>query len=332
MAEGRPTTEAEPERGVRFDRTRDGDLHRTLRDFGFELPPDAKGRSHAKVWRAGLVPFAYLGVALGVAALPWHPALRGLLAFPAILAAQRAFLTLVHDASHKLYSVDRKRNDRIASFCAAGFIGMVVRKYRRVHLAHHSANGSTDDPEHFGFEVVERAGGWARFVLGYAAGLQIAYLLRKYYTAQDEYLGGGKAPKPSAGRREPHELASVLLCQASLAVAFALVGAWWMYGLWLYSAVTWAPMLSRLRFLAEHPGHGELTLSTRGSWWERVFIAPLSFNHHLEHHLWPSLPPYNLPRVHQALERAGFFEAHAEYAADTFVGTLRRYTQETADG
>ena len=61
-----------------------------------------------------------------------------------------------------------------------------------------------------------------------------------------------------------------------------------LYPLWLYLAVTWSPLLSRLRFLVEHPGDSDLTVTTRSTVLERPLFAPLNFNYHFEHHPGPA--------------------------------------------
>lgn len=310
---------------TKFDRTRDGDLHRAIRTDGFKLDPGLNQRSTARVIVSAATPFAYIAVAIGVCTSPVPLVVKLLAAFALVLAAQRAFLTLVHDASHKLYSKDRGLNDVLADFLAAGFIGMLLRKYRKIHLAHHAANGSADDPEFFGYGVVTQAGGWARFVLRYALGMEIAYLLRKYHVGQDAYLGDKQVRRESVDKPRKAEKLSIVAAQLVLVACFWACGVVWLYALWLYVAVTWSPLLSRLRFLAEHPGHGELTMSTRGNWWELVYFAPYHFNFHLEHHLWPSVPPYNLQRVHQALQRSGFFERNPQFLARSFITTLSEY-------
>jgi fatty acid desaturase len=311
---------------TRFQRTRDADLHRALRDEQFSPSASQKERSLRWIVSFGALPFMYIAgaVALGRSGLP--PALQVVLAFFPVLAAQRTFLTLVHDASHKFYSADRKKNDLAADFLAAGFIGMLVRKYRKIHLAHHAANGSVDDPEFFGYVAVTRVGGWTRFIFRYALCLELASLLRKYHTDQDRYLGTARVASTSVDQPRRFEKLSIFVCQGVLAAVFVfLADAPHLYALWLYVAVTWSPLLSRLRFLAEHPGRGELTLSTRGRWWELVFFAPLNFNFHFEHHVWPSVPPYRLPAIHESLVASGFFGRHPEFVGESYVQTLSEY-------
>ena len=107
-----------------------------------------------------------------------------------------------------------------------------------------------------------------------------------------------------------------------------------LYPLWLYLAVTWSPLLSRLRFLVEHPGDSDLTVTTRSTLLERPLFAPLNFNYHFEHHAWPGVPSYRLKRAHRHLREMSFYERHPEFANASFIGSLigRRPTRSEIAG
>ena len=50
------------------------------------------------------------------------------------------------------------------------------------------------------------------------------------------------------------------------------------------------------------------TRTTIARFWERLFIAPLRVNYHLEHHLLMMVPHYNLPRMHALLKERGVLD------------------------
>ena len=71
----------------------------------------------------------------------------------------------------------------------------------------------------------------------------------------------------------------------------------------------------RLRTIGEHlaiPNKTELDASrhTEGSLIERLSIAPLNINYHVEHHLFPSVPFYNLPKLYEVLKHNKNFQEH----------------------
>ena len=82
---------------------------------------------------------------------------------------------------------------------------------------------------------------------------------------------------------------------------------------WAYFALLWLlPMATvgtaafRLRTVAEHAGLAEdhelrSTRTVLPALFERFLVAPCNVNYHLEHHLYPSVPFYNLPKLHRRL-------------------------------
>lgn len=296
-----------------------------------KLPETCAERSLLWILAFGGRPFAWIAGALVVAG----SAMPGWIAWPVaalcLLLAQRHFQTLVHDASHGFYHRKARINDLLANWLAAGWIGMTVDNYRRIHLPHHAHNGSAEDPEHVSFATVAEAGGLLNMVVRYACLLEALRLVRKYYggeRAATRAPRGAKDGQPKPPSAHLHIIgAQLLLGSACLALDLVVV-----YPLWLYLAVSWSPLLSRLRFLVEHPGESDLTVTTRSTLWERPFFAPLNFNFHFEHHAWPNVPPYRLRQAHRHLQSEGFYERHPEYANESFVGALVRHqdTQRAA--
>ncbi|MCB2077312.1 MAG: fatty acid desaturase [Novosphingobium sp.] len=239
-----------------------------------------------------------------------------------LLAAQRSFQTLVHDSSHFFYSARPKRNDILANWLCAGWIGMEVAAYRKVHLQHHAHNGSAKDPEHTSMTTVRDEGGMAAMIARYVFGMEALRLVRKYFfqpsPAGKRSAGPGKGPLAKL-----LGMTHIAVTQVLLLAAMAAAGVWWLYPLWLYLALSWNPLLSRLRFLAEHPGEADATVTTLASWLERAFFAPQNFNYHCEHHGWPLVQPYRLVLVHRHLrDERRFFETRPELVARSFAGTL----------
>lgn len=284
-----------------------------------QLRPDVNvfNRSNWGKIKHGINPFLYITTSIVLARwASFHPFLTSLACFPFLLAAQRGFQTLVHDLSHKLYCSNTKTNDFLGNYLAAGWTGASVPAYRDIHMQHHKYNGSKLDPEHISFSIIKERGGLFWHCVRYVLGLEAIRLIKKYYGRNQE-VKDLKATKK-------HSKTHIFVCQAILFFVFWQVAeAPYLYGLWLYMAVTWNPLLSNLRFLVEHPGESDLTISTEGNWIERLYFAPFNFNYHLEHHLWPSLPPYNLTKAHDYLVRQGYFERHPEFVGAGFITSLR---------
>ena len=87
-----------------------------------------------------------------------------------------------------------------------------------------------------------------------------------------------------------------------------------LYLLWAAAWLTCLQVVIRIRSIA---AHGMTTnpddafnnaRTTYGRWWERLFVAPLNVNYHLEHHLMPAVPYNQLPKLHARLQEIGAFD------------------------
>jgi fatty acid desaturase len=94
-----------------------------------------------------------------------------------------------------------------------------------------------------------------------------------------------------------------------------LAGIGWTWLLWFTTFMTTYMLVIRLRQIAEHAAVPDLydpdprlnTRTVNAPLWQRFLIAPSFVNYHLEHHLIPGVPCYNLPALRTLLENRGFF-------------------------
>ena len=121
-------------------------------------------------------------------------------------------------------------------------------------------------------------------------------------------------------RLEPSVAVGRLL--AFLAIAgvlgvLAATGAWLdVLLLWLLPSLTLTMALVRLRTIGEHlaiPNRNELDASrhTDGTLLEHLTVSPFHINFHLDHHLFPAVPYYNLPALHRLLLADPNYRQHA---------------------
>ncbi len=76
----------------------------------------------------------------------------------------------------------------------------------------------------------------------------------------------------------------------------SFLGEWWIPALWYGSLCTTFMMFFRLRLWLEHQGTGTAHRLHLSPWQGALFAPHLSW-HHWEHHNWPSVPYYNLPKL-----------------------------------
>jgi fatty acid desaturase len=74
---------------------------------------------------------------------------------------------------------------------------------------------------------------------------------------------------------------------------------------WLIPYATFYQLLNRIRLSTEHFNIDESnsfrTRSVVASFLETLIFTPYNLGYHLEHHLYPSIPFYNLPKLHSLL-------------------------------
>lgn len=267
----------------------------------------------------------------------WLLALVILPSIIVVAAQQQALFVLAHEAAHYRLFPNRRVNDFVGRLLAA-VVGLSMCSYRVVHRLHHNHLYGDQDPD------IALHGGYPRGK---------AYLLRKLaadvlgLTAWKTYryfLGSpaanantGVAQRPlddtlpalrQAARNDRWLVAGV---QLGMPVCVVILSGWEglaMYLLlWVVPAVTALQAILRIRAICEHgaPSGYESALkaarTTIAGPILRFVLFPHHVNYHLEHHLYPAVPHYNLPLLHAKLKQRGLLSG-AEVRS--FGATWRR--------
>jgi fatty acid desaturase len=242
-----------------------------------------------------------------------------LLACLVIASRQHAFLALVHEGAHYRLSDRRPWNNLLSDFFCAFSVGMSTDVYRRLHLLHHQFTNTSEDPDWVGMNMQED---WhwpkdhlstAKLFLFDLVGLAAHKILLLLFMWSPWQAILRKHVSLSWAERLR------LVCFLGLVGTSLTVGhAWsWFFLLWIVPMSTFLGAMVRMRAVAEHlvcPSKNELNESrhVEATWFERLTIAPLNVNYHLAHHLFPSVPWYNLPKLHQKLRRFEVFRKQAK--------------------
>lgn len=242
-----------------------------------------------------------------------------------IAAKQHALGILMHDATHYRLFTSRFANEYVSNFLCAFPMVMSTQGYRGEHLQHHLATNTLDDPYYRMFlsDSVWHwpKSRWAAFrqLLGDVSGWNTFATLRMFrrWTPTYQWLVHRNDPQ-LASRCRIDFLCSIAFWGA-VAVGLAIVDGWVAFLLlWAVPALTFYPLFVRLRWISEHPYHGDEapqgyeTRHVGGSLWERICIAPLNINYHIAHHLFPATPFYALPRVHERLMQNPIYREEGE--------------------
>jgi fatty acid desaturase len=202
---------------------------------------------------------------------------------------------LMHEALHRnLFR--QARLDRWAAFVCGVVVFFSGTAYKVAHLNHHGHTRTSLDQDEISNLCRTEAQYRLFFYVWAVAGTFLYFFIVPY-----KALSIAKAPERA---RIVSEYAAMAAIYVLVVVACAAMGhASWLLWYWLLPAQV-GLLLSNVRGLSEHlctlPGSGLLSTRTTTST-KVVSFLMCNLNYHLEHHLFPGIPWYNLPKAHQLL-------------------------------
>jgi len=236
---------------------------------------------------------------------------------------QHALFVLAHESAHYRLFERRWLNDAVGRVCAT-VQGLSMRTYRVIHRLHHNNLYTELDPDtalHGGYPrgkiyLVKKL---AKDLTGFTAWKTYAY-----------FLGGAPAlntqtnvairplDDTSAKLREEarSDRNTVIAVHLILLVFFFSTGHLVEYlVLWILPLVTVVQAILRLRAIAEHGATTDFSSPLTAARtnlvpsWLGWLLFPHNVNYHIEHHLYASVPQYNLPALHRELAQRGLLDA-----------------------
>ncbi len=269
----------------------------------------------------GVSKTVFLAVAAIAASVVWWNPWVIIPALIVIAGQQQACLILVHDAAHYRLFPQRWLNDQVG--CALGVaVGISMRSYRVIHRLHHNHLYEERDPD-------------IPIFAGYPRGRR--YLLRKLLLdisgikKNFAYFFGAPAINDNPGIGRPLDDTAPALRLAArrdrwLVLGFHIIapiaafttgwGIEYML-LWILPLVTIQQPVFRYRTICEHGAVTDTASPLQATrtyfppHWLRWFMSPHNVHYHIEHHLYPSVPFYNLRRCHEELMQRGLLKEAA---------------------
>jgi fatty acid desaturase len=247
-----------------------------------------------------------------------HPAAT-VLAVLVIGGRQHALTVLAHDAVHQRFLPNRRLNDWLGDLLVAWPVFISVCAFRTVHGPHHRFTGEDGDGNRRAWRTHHADGRLTREWTYPKSALGLARtLLRRAAVLTGAFWIVRGLVAPFVLRRPAIELVARLGYFAIVAWVVTWQQ-WWheVLVLWLLPYCTWHIFVQYVRLVCEHSGaiaeHPDFarTRSTMPGPLGRLLVLPHHIGHHIEHHWYPSVPWYNLPRLHMALRRDPSFRRHA---------------------
>lgn len=268
-------------------------------------------------------------IATSVVLVPLSTGIAGLFVYVAMLSViasrQHALMVLTHEGIHKRISRTLWVNDWLSRLLAAFPVFISLAKWRFIHLYHHQYTQTANDPDraiYARYPLAEQK--FKRLLLGDLCGVNVFSTLKYFidipFATQAfnrRFLGESRAAQyhKVADMKAFGVFWGVLLCGAwVVGGVHALVG----FGLyWLVPYCSLTQIFFRIRGAIEHgnvPDPDNPYQQTRTYFMHPAlafFFSPKQVNYHLEHHLYPSVPFYHLPRLHQRLRQTIYLQEDA---------------------
>jgi fatty acid desaturase len=240
---------------------------------------------------------------------------------------------IMHDGLHRRLFRSVALNDLWNDLTMTASIGAITRINRRNHMTHHHSTCLADDPDRFKYvhddkDVVIPFMAFLSGVRPLTKAVNNVFLKRP--------LKSLDAVEPSE-RYRPRDLLLLAAWQLALIGGLSYWIGWWAYPcLWLAPTYVFAYRADLVRVFCEHSmmtadDHADSSMrliTYESTWFEKPFFAPHNMNYHMAHHLWPSIPYYNLPEADRLIRASEIAKSDTRLVwRVSYVGYLISYAR-----
>jgi fatty acid desaturase len=268
-------------------------------------------------------------------AIHFAPSLQGLALLALVplyllaAASLHGISLFTHEGVHGVLSENRFLNDALSAICAWPVLQNFAA-YRVLHLRHHKHLGAPGDPDHYQNYTQRKwlvfGMHWGRLLFGYPA-----------YVASIPVLAFRQG-----GWRDRIQLSFESLSLLGIAAAILLSGipaAYLVHG-WLIP-MCFIHFMVNVRGMSQHTLLEQAQDQVMGT--RSILTNPVTAffmcneNYHLEHHIYPGIPWYHLPKAHAALKpqleacNAPLIPSYAAFVREFVSATFTRKPAGTVD-
>lgn len=278
----------------------------------------------------------WLGILLAFLAVAWMPTIWMYgFAFFVVGTCQYKLFILAHDAIHSALHPNKIINDRLARWWVYGPMFMALEDARRNHVEHHRFMGTAKDPDRYlhtfyhkntPFKFLLFCSGLATFWKTVLKVTPFGRLLK----LTDTHLDKISEKKDSASaknalsdyfqQRFPVFIVQIVILSL---LFFSSLPLWSYLVLWIAPIYFLVFVPDEIRAFCDHAvlefpdDRGDInrlvTFLPNGL--EAILFSPHHMNYHAEHHLWSSIPHYNLPKAHEFLKGRSEVTIRGSYLA-----------------
>lgn len=293
-------------------------LSKSFQDWFSNLNPAIKDQIkdlHKKdlSWNWILLFFYVLWIGAAFTMYLWPNVVVKVICFTVIGAAIHGMANLMHEGMHNNL-FNSKLNNWLFGFVAGIPSLFSVTAYKVNHLIHHKYTGTDKDPDEL-FNITSNK--FLIRVMFYVI-LLVGVFLYLFHVPVNAIRFGSNSE-----RRQILLEYTIMIAIYTAVIYFSLKFDFFqvVLNVWLIPIV-FAVLFGNIRGWAEHMLTEKTTLflTTRTVTSTKIFsFLNLNLNYHLEHHLFPNIPWYNLPKLHKLLlpeyklQRVTVFDSYLKF-------------------
>ena len=229
-----------------------------------------------------------------------------LLVIPIIGTQYYSLQVIGHDGLHRRLFKSNKTNDLFTNCFIFAPIFAINRLNRINHMVHHRETSTEEDPDRHKYTHSGKTDrvGFILFITG------LANFLPTMKNIFNPDRSRSHSSDKKAGKHTIFEIALILVWQLALLGGLTYWIGWWAFPvLWLLPVYMFTFVGDLLRVFCEHSmimddpeaDRTKRLITYSSNPLERMFFAPHNMNYHAAHHLWPSIPYYNLPEADRSI-------------------------------
>ncbi|MEX1139225.1 MAG: fatty acid desaturase [Bacteroidota bacterium] len=200
---------------------------------------------------------------------------------------------LSHESSHNLFTRNPKIDRWIGFVCGIPILFSAMG-YRIMHPIHHKRLRTEEDPDDI--ENATKDPAVLRWV--YVAVFFVSVYLYLIMVPANAFKKGMRSEKTAV-------ILEFFIMAGIVALGWILLPAQWMIEGWLLPLIV-AGQIANIRGIAEHgmtTSGNEMTDTRTVATHPVLSFLMCNINYHIEHHLYPGVPWYNLPKIHRLLQK-----------------------------
>lgn len=254
-----------------------------------------------------------------------YPSPVSILVAVAVIGNRYYALSIIgHDGLHGNLFSNKSLNNWINDIFVLAPVGTVTKINKIHHLLHHKWLSTEKDPDREKYACFNKTD--ILELLIYLIGISgLRTTIRNVFSKSS-------LNDKNSTHLNHRDFFLIMTVQAILILGLTIGIGYWAYPvLWTLPVVVFGYLAGNLRGFAEHsqPHNDQISDHNRlithlPNKLERILISPMNMNFHTAHHLWPTIPYYNLPVADKIIRPRATNAAELEWRK-SYIGYLWRY-------